>query len=218
VSVEMLQAQITQLQNQMRDLKNQMRYVSVTSAGADDTSKLHTQQVTYLGKDADTLVMEQYGFHSNAPAGSFGVAFSIQNNPENRLSMVWEPKDRPQLESGEVAFYHPSTDAFIIWRKGGDLDIETGGSGTAAINIKSGNITIDSGDITVTSDDVSITASDVEIISALTTITGNLVVTGTTTLGPTVTSGGVGIGGTHRHNQGVDSNGDTQVKVGTPVP
>lgn len=166
-----------------------LRWVRVIKPGEDDPSKFHVQQVEYMGKVSDTLMIFPYGMHANVPNDAFGIMFTIQGNQDNRGVIAWVPKGRPKLEGGEVAFYHPPTDAFIIWRANGDLDIETGSDGAGKININ----------------------------ATLTTINGNLTVTGDTTLGSVVTSDGVDIGDTHTHPQGSDSDGDSEVDTGTPV-
>ncbi len=201
----------------MSEIKNQIKWVVITKDGEDDPTNFHIQQIQYLGKNADTLMIEPYGLHSNVPPGAFGVMLSIQGNPDNRGVIAWTPKERRHLESGEVSFYHPPTDAFITWKANGDLDIETGGGGTAQINIKAGNINIEAEDITVIGKNIDITADDVLITSPLTKITGDLEVTGSATLGSTVTSNGTDISDSHTHPQGNDSDGDTEVDTGPPV-
>ncbi len=201
----------------MSEIKNQIKWVVVTKDGEDDPTNFHIQQIEYLGKNADTLMIEPYGLHGNVPPGAFGAMFSIQGNPDNRGVIAWTPKERRHLESGEVSFYHPPTDAFITWKANGDLDIETGNNGTAQINIKAGDINIESGNITIEGGDIDITADDVLITSPLTTIDGDLTVTGSTTLGSTVTSDGTDISDSHTHPQGVDSGGNTEVDTGPPV-
>lgn len=170
----------------MNMIRNLLRWVRVTKPGLDIPSKFHIQQIEYLGKLGDALMIFPYGLHANLPENSFGVMFSIQGNPDNRGVIAWVPKGRPKLEGGEVAFYHPPTDAFMIWRENGDLDIKTGNDGTSKINI--------------TSDNVTITAPTV-------TINGDLIVTGSTTLSNVVTSNSKDISDTHTHTG--DSGGTT---------
>jgi len=170
----------------MSMIRSLLRWVRVTKPGLDDPSKFHVQQIEYLGKPADALMVFPYGLHANLPENSFGVMFSIQGNPDNRGVIAWVPKGRPQLEAGEVAFYHPPTDAFIIWRSNGDLDIETGNGGTGKINVISGEVTI---------------------TAPLVTIDGDLTVRGDTTLSDTVTSNGKDISDTHVHPHGEPNTG-----------
>jgi len=181
--------------NDMSMIRNLLKWARVVKPGIDDPDKFHIQQIEYMGKAADALMIFPYGLHGNVPEDALGLVFSIQGNPDNRGIIAWTPKDRPKLAGGEVAFYHPPTDAFIIWRSNGDLDIETGSGGT-------GKITID--------------ASDITINSPLVTINGDLTVTGDTTLSDVVTSDGTDISNTHIHSQDADSDGDTETDTGAP--
>lgn len=154
----------------MKIIRNLLRWARITAPGADD-QQFAVQQMEYLGKVADGLIVFPYGLHGNVPADSLALMFAVQGNPDNRAAIAWTPKDRPKLAAGEVAFYHPPTDAFMIWRASGDLDIESGTGGTKDINIKAGKVKI----------------------------TGDLEVAGATTLGATVTSNGKDISDTHTH-------------------
>jgi len=153
-------------------MKDGIRWTRVVKAKteADDPTKFYVQQVEYMGKPSDSLMVYPYGIHANVPADAFGLMFSIQGNPDNRGTIAWTPKNRPDLAGGEVAFYHPPTDAFIIWKANGDLDIETGNAGIGQINVKSGNINIKSGDITIESGDIDITSGTIAVDSGDITI------------------------------------------------
>jgi len=123
----------------------------VTKAGDDTPDKFHTQQLEYLGKPADALMVFPYGLHANVTPDALALIFSAQANPENRAAIAWTPKQRPKLAEGEAAFYHPPTGAFIIWKANGDLDIEVGegGEGTVNVTCKDANVTA-SNDVNVT--------------------------------------------------------------------
>ena len=114
----------------------------ITSPGSDD-GQFPTQQMEYLGKVADGIIMFPYGFHANVSADVLALMLSVQGSPENRLVMPFNTKKRPKLAAGEVAFFHPPTNSFIIGRANGDLDIETGNGGTGNVNIncKQANVT-----------------------------------------------------------------------------
>lgn len=190
-------------------IKNIVRWATITKAGSDD-QQFATQQMGYLGKVADGIIIFPYGIHGNVPPGALALMFAVQGNPDNRAAIAWTPKDRPKLAEGEVAFYHPPTDAFMIWRANGDLDIETGNKGGANINIncKTANITA-SEDINATCTTATVTASDsidliastiIEFTAPLTKVNGAFEVTGGTTLSSTVTSNGKDISDTHTHD------------------
>lgn len=201
---------------------NMIRWARITKAGSD-TEQFAAQQMEYLGKVADGLIVFPYGIHANVPADSLALMFAVQGNPDNRAAIAWTPKDRPKLASGEVALYHPPTDAFIIWRKTGDLDIETGNNGTANLNIKckDANITA-SGDVNVTSVTSTVTATNsidliattiIEFTSPLTKVNGAFEVTAAATFGGAMTNNGKDVGDTHGHTQANDSAGDVQAAI-----
>lgn len=160
----------------LRQIKNMLRWARITKAGADD-KQFPIQQMEYLGKVGDGVMVFPFGFHGNVTPDSLALMFAVQGHSDNRAAIAFDPKNRPKLAEGEVAFYHPPTGAFMIWRSDGSLEIETANEGTANINIK-----------------------------ANLNITGNLSVTGETALGETVTSDGTNISNDHVHG-GVQSGG-----------
>lgn len=206
-------------------LRNLLRWARITKAGTDD-KQFATQQMEYLGKVADGLIVFPYGIHGNVPPDALALMFAVQGSADNRAAIAWTPKDRPKLKEGEVAFYHPPTDAFIIWRQSGDLDIETGNGGTANVNVKckQANITA-SESVTVDTPESTFTGN--------VQVDGNLVVDGDITSlaniiatallqGANLTVSGTGsIDGrdftTHSHTQGNDSGGNTEQNTGGVV-
>ncbi len=170
----------------MSMLRNLIRWITVTKASDDDTSEVPVQQIEYLGKVANTKMIFPYGLYGNVPVGAFGVAWSIQGNPDNRVTMAWTPKNRPKLEAGEVAFYHPPTEAFMIWRVNGDLDIETGNGGGGNVNIMCSEANV-------------MASTSITFDTPAATFTGDLTVDGDTALSSVVTSGGKDISDTHLH-------------------
>ena len=127
------------------EFKKLIRWARITKAGSDD-KQFATQQLEYMGKVADAFMVFPYGLHGNVPVDAQVLMFAVGGDPDNRAGIGWTPKDRPKLADGEVAFYHPPTDAFIIWRSTGDLDIETGSGGTKDINIKCNKANIEAAD------------------------------------------------------------------------
>ena len=164
---------------------NFLKWARITKSNPN-TGQFAVQQMEYLGKVSNGIMIFPYGTHANVPPNSIALAFSIQDSPDNRAVVAWNPKNRPVLESGEVAFYHPPTDAFIIWRETGDLDIQTGDKGVANVNIVASQVTV-AGNLSVS---------------------GNLSVVGDTSLSDNVTSDGQDISGTHTHG-GVQTGGGT---------
>lgn len=167
-----------------------LKWVKVTAAGTDD-KQFHTQQVSHLGKVSNGIMLTPYGLHYNAQPDSLGLAMDVQCNPENRAVLAWAAKVRPTLAAGEVAFYHPDTLSYVIWREGGNLEIVATGNVTATVSgTMSASVT---GGTTITTPTL--------------TLNGDLVVNGT------MTNNGFDVGNTHQHSQGPDSNGDSEANI-----
>jgi phage gp45-like len=145
-------------------LKNLIRWARITGP-ANNQENFSVQQVTYLGKTADSLIVFPYGHHANVSNDSLALMFSIASNPENRAAIAWTPNDRPDLEQNEIAIYHPFTNSLIHFKNSGDIDI----TGDANLNATvTGTATIDAPETTITGN---------------VTINGNLQVDGVATLG-----------------------------------
>lgn len=185
-------------------LRNMIRLARITKAGTD-TGQFHTQQLEYLGKTANTLMVFPYGLHSNCTPDSSALMFSSQDNPEAKAAIAWTPKNRPQMASGEVTLYHPETNSIISWRKGGNLEITT----EADIDATCANATIDCDNLTANvGSSVTLDAgSSVDITAPTMTLNGNLVVNGT------MTNNGKDVGDTHGHDQDIDSDGNTEATI-----
>lgn len=179
--------------------RNLLRWARITKAGVDG-KQFAEQQVSYMGKVADSVMVFPYGMHGNVPVDYLTVMAAMAGNAENRAVLGCLPKTRPELAEGETAFYHPPTNAFIIWRSTGALEIQTGEGGGAPITVVASQVDVTAPVINMTGD---------------VTIDGNLSVTGSgsaATLPAIVTSGGQDISGTHTHG-GVQTGGGT---TGTP--
>lgn len=172
--------------------RNLLRWARIVSPGTDD-KQFATQQMEYRGKIADGLIVFPYGLHGNVPADALALMFAVGGDPENRAAIAWTPKDRPQLAGGEVAFYHPPTDGWIIWRESGDLEIITGNNGGGNVSITCKNATVTASEnVGINCAQANITASESATIDTPeTTITGNLSVGGDATVTGTVEGGEV---------------------------
>jgi len=107
--------------------RNLLRWARITKAGSDD-QQFAVQQLEYLGKTADSLIVFPYGLHGNVPPDALALMFAMQGNPDNRAAIAWTPKIRPQLAEGEAAFYHPPTGSLIKWNADGSLTVNNGTS------------------------------------------------------------------------------------------
>ena len=121
-----------------------LRWARITKA-SDDDGQFALQQLEYLGKTANCLIVFPYGIHGNVPADALALMMSMQGNADNRAAFAWTPKIRPKLKDGEVSFYHPPTGGTVIWKENGNLAIKT----SADVTIECDNLTV-TGDLNVT--------------------------------------------------------------------
>lgn len=97
----------------MKGLKNLLRLARITGPGKDD-GNIPIQQMEYLGKAVDGVIVFPYGMHANVPGDTAGLMFAIEGFPENRATLPFNLKKRPTLAAGEVAFFHPLLPDLII--------------------------------------------------------------------------------------------------------
>lgn len=124
--------------------RNAARWVRVTKAAVKGL-QFAAQQISYLGKTADTAVIFPYGTHANVPPGNLGVMFAIQGNTDNRAAILTSINDRPELAESEVAFYHPATRSILVWREDGSLEVTT----QADVTLNAAKLTVNVPDIVV---------------------------------------------------------------------
>lgn len=102
-------------------IKNLIRLARISRAGVGG-GQFPVQQVEYLGKTADTVVIYPFGIHANASIDSLALMFSIQGHPESRAAIVTS-NNRPELEPGEIAVYHPQTGSIIKMKSDGGIEM-----------------------------------------------------------------------------------------------
>lgn len=119
-------------------LKNILKWARITSK-QEGEQQFATQQMEYMGKVGDGIVAYPYGLFANIPADNLVLMGSVQGDADNRVAIGCALKDRPQLNSSEVALYHPPTGSVIKFTESGDLEIEAGG---AVFNISGGTVNV----------------------------------------------------------------------------
>jgi len=187
-----------------------LKWARVTKAAPTEAQQFAVQQVTYSGKVGDAVLVMPYGIHANLPVDSLALMFAVNGEPDNRAILGFDPKQRPELAEGEVAFYHPPTGSFIKWTEAGDLDIQVGeGSG--------GNVTINCATATITASGSVTLDTPTTTLTGAVQVDGNLTVTGATALGATVTSSGVDISNTHTHAGSATAPDGPESPTGVPV-
>lgn len=204
--------------------KRLIRWAKVTAYGADD-NQFPTQQVEYMGKTADCLIVFPYGIHGNVTPEALALMFAVQGDESNRAAIAYTPKNRPQMANGENCIYHPPTGSIIHFRANGDIEVTSGGT----VNVKANFVNVDAPNATFTGNvqidgnlhvngniasdqnvsaqvNVSATAHlqgatlSVTDGSGTAVISGNIAVTGATSLSTNVTSNGKNIGDSHTHS------------------
>lgn len=121
-----------------------------------NASQFPVQQIEYMGKTTDCLVFFPYGQFARLPKEQFLLLFSIAGEENHRAAFgSGDPTDRPEINQGEVVYFHPESQTKLTFKNGGELEIDS----------KSDlNITVN-GDVNITAnEDVNITANgDVNI-------------------------------------------------------
>lgn len=125
-------------------LRNLLRLARITKAG-DDIDNVPIQQMEYLGKAANGVIVFPYGMHANVPADIAAIMMALQGNPENRYAIPFNTDKRPKLAAGEVAFFHPllpdmliklQANGKMLVKSGVSIDVDAPGATFA------GNVTI----------------------------------------------------------------------------
>ena len=164
-------------------LKNLIRLARITASGSDD-EQFPSQQLEYLGKIANGIMVFPYGMHANVTPDVLALMFAAQGHPENRFVIPFNTRNRPKLAEGEVALFHPPTGSFIKWDEDGNLLINNGSS-----------------TLTIIGDKMTF-SGDLQVVGDITARFG--------------TGNDVGLG-THKHSQGNDSDGDSEVDTNAPT-
>lgn len=130
-------------------LRSLIRWASVVRAG-DDAGQFPLQQVEYLGKVADCIMVFPYGMHANVDGDSLAAMLAMNGNVDNRAAIPTSMSRRAKLESGEVTFYSPLTRSFVTFKKNGDIEVSSVASvvATAVGDITAsagGKITLEAG-------------------------------------------------------------------------
>ncbi len=114
---------------------------------SDEAGQFPIQQVSYLGRVADAVILFPYGMHANLPVDQLGLLI----DKTGRVFMGTSAVGRIAVEEGEVVFYHPGTKSKTHYKASGDIDIDSKAGG--------GNINITAKDVNITADNVNVDAT-----------------------------------------------------------
>jgi phage gp45-like len=123
-------------------IKNLLRWANITKS-SDDSAGYPIQQLSYLGKVADSIILFPYGMHANIPADNIVLMFSVQGHEENRAALPITGPGRPKLKTGEVAIFNKESGAVITLKQSGEIEITAPSGVTVAGDLAvNGNLTV----------------------------------------------------------------------------
>jgi len=107
----------------MTSLWNKLiRWASVVRGG-DDSGQFPLQQVEYLGKVADCIMIFPYGMHANVDGDSLAAMLAMNGNVDNRAAIPTSMSRRASLAPGEVTFYSPLTRSAVTFKANGNVEV-----------------------------------------------------------------------------------------------
>jgi hypothetical protein len=88
------------------------------------TSTVTAQKITmeFLGKKQDVLLINPYGFMSNPDNNLLGIILSVENNEDNLVSMICDPKNTDALDAKEVKIGIPSLKSRVYFKNDDTLN------------------------------------------------------------------------------------------------
>lgn len=78
---------------------------------------------TFLGVEQRGVIYSPYGLYSKPESNSFAVLLQSGAKEDSIIALVWNPKDKPNLENGDVALHTPKGNMSLILHKNGKLEI-----------------------------------------------------------------------------------------------
>lgn len=119
-------------------LYKNIRWTQITSP-ADNSGQYPTHKVSYLEKNADTVIVFPYGFYANVPPATAALMFHVGDSAD-KAAISLSHDSLPNLKENEVAFFHPASGAQMIWDVDGNLEIKTGNGGKGKVYITADEI------------------------------------------------------------------------------
>jgi hypothetical protein len=181
-----------------------IRWASVVRAGSD-ADQFPTQQVEYLGKVADCIMVFPYGMHANVHGDSLAVMLAMNGALDNRAAIPSSMNNRQALAGGEVMIYSPLSGSSVIFKANGDIIANAKGNITA---IAGGNVSVTASgtaDVTASgalslnsSASIALTAPAIGLNGAVTVVGG--LNSDSVTVSGALSQGGKNVGAAHVHS------------------
>ena len=106
-------------------IKRLVRWGKVTRA-SDESRQFPVQQVSYLGKAGNAMMLFPYGHHANIPPETLALLLSVQGSSEAKVALPTSAQERPvALVAGEVVVFHPGSKSRIHFLDSGDIEIKS---------------------------------------------------------------------------------------------
>jgi len=122
--IQVLRKEMAYLRAKVLNLAKLAVTTGVESSNND--SQFPVFQVEYMGKTADVALIFPYGQFASLPKGQLLVVQSIGAEESNRVALgSGDPSDRPEIDEGEVIYFHPQTGATIHFKNSGEIEIKS---------------------------------------------------------------------------------------------
>jgi len=169
-----------------RKIKNLIKTAILNSIDEKDVYQILNSRG--LDNEQTAVLYNPYGIHSYPVKNSLVTLLNLNGKETSKIGLCWNPKSRPEgLKEGEIYFHNEKTESHIYIKDNGDIVAEAPGTKTSKITLtQSGSVEIDSDSLSVT---------------------GDLTVEGTSTLGGIVF-------GTHKHPPGTFQDGEASPITG----
>jgi hypothetical protein len=108
------------------DIKQKIKSLirnAIFKALAPDGSQ-QTGDFSFLGVEQRGVIYSPYGLYSNPKKNSFSVLLQSGAKEDSIIALVWNPKDRPDLDEGGVALQSDSGKMSVICHPDGKLELK----------------------------------------------------------------------------------------------
>lgn len=135
-------------------MNNLFNLIKWTRLNSKSSKGGRLNNVEYLGSDAQSIMVYQYGIGAHPPQGSLGLTFSVLGSEGNKATIPMAPINisKGDLLPGEVYVSNLLTGSTVLMKENGDINITCNGSlnitSLNSVNITSPSIVLN-GDVTL---------------------------------------------------------------------